>query len=80
MFDPCQKSTGISYTRTAALLILAFVLSPAVLAISRPFGQAALTVAITCSALCVVLAWLEWRNSSRLTIPSIETQYPQAKR
>ena len=73
MFDPSQKPTGTSYITTVALLALAFVFSPAVLVISRPFGYLALWLAIACSAVCVTLAWVNWRRSSQLSIPSIES-------
>ncbi len=34
-----EKPTGTNYTATAALLILAFFFIPAVLIVSRPFGD-----------------------------------------
>ncbi len=71
MFDSCQKPTGTAYSTTIALLAVAFVFSPAVLVVSRPFGYVALSLAVACSALCVTLAWFNWRKSSRLSIPSI---------
>ncbi len=74
MFDSCQKSTGTTYTTTVALLLVAFVFSPAVLVISHPFGSLSLSLAIAGSALCVALAWVHWRKSSQLSIPSIATQ------
>jgi hypothetical protein len=28
-------------------------------------------LAIACSVLCILLAWLNWKKSSRISIPSI---------
>ncbi|HTP85936.1 MAG TPA: hypothetical protein VMJ34_03275 [Bryobacteraceae bacterium] len=79
MFESQQKPTGTSYTTTAALLAVALVVSPAVLIISRPFGRIALGFAIACSVLCLVLAWVNWKTSSRLSVPSLETPRGKAK-
>lgn len=79
MFDSQQKSTGTGYTTTVALLAMAFVFVPAVLVISRPFSHFALLLAIACSAICVIWAWINWKKSSRLTIPSIEVGAGKAK-
>jgi hypothetical protein len=67
-----QASTGSGYTRTVAYLAVAFIFSPAVLFVSR--GFIAISLAIACSALCVALAWLNWRKFSRLSIASAESQ------
>ncbi|MEX2260680.1 MAG: hypothetical protein WD696_01950 [Bryobacteraceae bacterium] len=74
MFDSPQKSTGTQYTMTVALLILAFIFSPAVLIASRPVGYASISFAIACSSLCAALAWVNWKKYSELTIPSIATE------
>lgn len=79
MFDPHQKSTGTGYTTTAALLAVAFIFIPAVLVVSRPFGYLSLSLAIACSALCVTLAWVNWKKSSQLSIPSITVPDAKAK-
>jgi asparagine N-glycosylation enzyme membrane subunit Stt3 len=79
MFDASQKSTGTGYTTTVALLAVALIFSPAGLIFYRPFGYMSLTLAIACSALCLGLAWLTWRRSSRLTIPSIANRSEGAK-
>ena len=79
MFDPQQKSTGTGYTTTVALLAVAFIFSPAVLMISRPIGYVSLSLAIACSAICLALAWANWKKSSQLSIPSIETHEEKAK-
>ena len=79
MFDSDQKSTGTRYTTTVALLVMAFIFIPAVLVASRPIGYISLSLAIACSALCVVFAWANWKKSSQLTIPSIAIQGGKAK-
>ena len=79
MFDSQQKPTGTQYTMTIALLVVAFIFSPAVLYVSRPFGYASLALALACSALCIALAGLYWKKYSHLTIPSIEAPDPRAK-
>jgi len=79
-YDPQQKSTGTGYTFTVALLSVAFVFSPALLVISRPFGHAALALSIMCSVACVTLAWFTWKKSSQLSIPSIVFQEAKRKR
>lgn len=79
MFDAQQKATGTGYTTTATFLVVAFVFSPAVLVLSRPVGYVSVALAIVCSALCVALAWLNWRKSSQLSIPSIASQGANSK-
>jgi hypothetical protein len=79
MFDPCRKSTGITYTTTVAWFAVAFVFSPAVLAVSRPWGHWSLSLAIACSALCVTLAWVHGTKSPHLYIPSIAAQGEEAR-
>ena len=79
MFDSQQKSTGTQYTGTVALVAVAAIFSPAVLFLSRPVGYVSLSLAITCSALCAGLAWLNWSRYSQLTIPSLEAPVARAK-
>ena len=79
MFDSHQKSTGTDYTMTAALLIMAVVLIPAILFLSRPFGYGSVSVALVCSVMCVALAHLYWKKHSQVTIPSLATRYPRSK-
>lgn len=74
MFNHSQKSTGTSYTTTVALLAVAVFFSPAVLIASRPFGYFALSLAASCSAVCLLLAYVTWRRASQLSIPSIADQ------
>jgi small-conductance mechanosensitive channel len=79
MFDSCQKSTGTRYTTTVALLTVAFIFSPAILVVLSPVGYVSLSLAIACSVLCVTLAWINWKKSSQLSIPSIAIQGAKAK-
>jgi len=74
MLESYQKSTGTGYTTTVALLAVAFVFSPAVLFISRPFGYGAVALAIACSGVCAGWAWVNWKKSSQLSMPSIMTK------
>jgi flagellar biosynthesis protein FliP len=79
MFASGQKSTGTEYTTTVAFLVVAFIFSPAILIFFRPFGYVSVSLAIACSALCVALAWVNWKRSSQLTIPSITGEKAAAK-
>ena len=79
MFESHQKSTGTGYTMTVALLAVAFIFSPAILFISRPFGYGAVSLAIVCSAVCLVWARVNWKRSSQLSIPSISGAKEAAK-
>lgn len=72
MFEAQQKSSGT--TTTVAFLVVAFVFSPAILVVTRPLGYVTVSLAIACSAACVVLAWLNWKKSSRLDVPLIATK------
>lgn len=79
MLNEQKTYTGTSYTITAALLMLAFIFSPAVLYVSRPFGFISISLALLFSGLCVGLAWLTRRAHSELTIPSILSPKPPIK-
>ena len=79
MFETNQQNTGTQYTATVALLVAAFIFSPALLILSRPFGYVSVVVAVVGSALCIVLAWLQWTKHSQLTIPSVLTRNPKSK-
>ena len=68
------KSTGTSYTGTVALLVIAFILIPAILIISRPFGPLPLALAVLSSVICTVLARMSWTQFSQLSIPSVASQ------
>jgi len=65
MFEYGQKATGAGYTKTASLVAVAFVFCPALLLASRPVEYVSLSLAIACSALCLMLAWIDWKKSSR---------------
>jgi hypothetical protein len=73
VFDSHLKSTGHDYTVTVALLAVAFIFSPAVLLSSRPIGYWSFSFAAVCSASSVIWAWIHWKRSSRLSMPSIAT-------
>jgi hypothetical protein len=79
MFDSDQKSTGTGYTTRVALPIMAVIFCPAVLVASRPVGYVSLSLTIACSALRVTLAWVNWKKSTRLTIPSVAIQNRETK-
>ena len=74
MLESYQKSTGTGYTTTVALLAVAFVFSPAVLFMSRPFGYVGASLAIACSVFCAGWAWINWKKSSELSMPSIKSE------
>lgn len=65
MFESHEQSNGSRHTFTVALLVLAFVFSPALLILSRPVGLVSATLAAACSALCAVLAWFNWNRHSQ---------------
>ncbi len=71
MFNLLKKSTGTGYTATVGFLVVAFVVIPAIILVSRPASQLPLFRAVACSAMCVSLAWISWKKASRLFIPSI---------
>lgn len=79
MLETNQRSTGTQYTGTAALLIVAFIFSPAALILSRPLGYLSVLLAVASSALCIVLAWVNWKKHSQLTMPSLETSDLRSK-
>jgi len=70
LFDSHLKSTSRNYTVIVALLAIAFIFSPAVLLSSRPIGKWSFLFAVACSVSSVIWAWIHWRRSSRLSIPS----------
>ena len=79
MFSSCEKSTGTAYTPTVALLAMAFVFSPAMLIASHQFGHLSVSLAVACSATCLILAGVVWNKSSRLSIPSLAIQRTESK-
>ena len=71
MLDTQLRPTGRDYTSTIWLLALAFVFSPTVLIAAGPLGFLSISIAAACSTACAALAWIRWRRSSELSIPSI---------
>ena len=71
MFDTQQKSTGRDRTATVSLFALAFILSPALLVVSRPMDPLWNALAIVSGAAGAALAFIGWKRSSELLIPSI---------
>jgi hypothetical protein len=78
MFATQQKSTGTGYTTTVAFLVVAFIFIPAALMFYGHYGYVSVSLAIAGSALCVGLAWMNWKKSSQLSMPSIEIQNASA--
>jgi hypothetical protein len=78
-FNSSQKFTGTGYTGTVAFLVVAFVASPALLVLSRPFGYASVSLAVLTSAICVSAAYINWKRFSQLSMPSIVAQRVRMK-
>lgn len=70
MFDRSQKFTGREYTRTVALLLVAFIFNP-ILLVASEIGYLSFSLALACSTVCVFFAWVSWKRSSFLSIPTI---------
>jgi len=70
VFDAQMKFTGREYTTTFAWLAMAGIFIPAVTIVVSP-GRLGVTLAGIGIIACVALAWIIWKKSSRLTIPSI---------
>jgi apolipoprotein N-acyltransferase len=68
VFDPQMKFTGREYTLTIAWLAIAIIFIPAMTFAVHP-GYLALALAFIGSMTCVVLSWVSWKRTSRLTIP-----------
>jgi hypothetical protein len=64
MFDS-QKSDGAGHTAMAAFLAFALVFIPAICIFLRP-GYFGLSLAFAGSAICLVVAWVSTKRSSRL--------------
>jgi len=79
MFDTQQKSTGTGYTTTVAFLVVAFIFSPGALIFSGQYGYIPVSLAIACSAICIVMAWVTWRKLSQQSITSIAAGDARAK-
>lgn len=74
MFNSRQKPVHDRYTATVALLLMAFIASPALLFVSRPAGYLAVWGALALSILCTGIAWTQWKWNSTSAIPSIIEQ------
>ena len=79
MFETQQIATGTRYTMTVALIVVAFIMIPAVMILSSPFGYVAIWLSLSCSVLCVGLAWVVWKRHSQLTMPSIANRDSRSK-
>jgi hypothetical protein len=64
MFEIQEKSASAKYTTTVALLVFAFIFSPAILLVSRPVGFGSIALAAAGSIACVAYAWINWRKNS----------------
>jgi hypothetical protein len=78
MFDAYQKSTGREYTATIAWLAIAVIFIPAVVLAVHP-RYLSLIVAFIGSMGCVVMSWVSWTRSSKLTIPTLAVQREETK-
>lgn len=74
MIESNQKFADAQYSSTAALLIVALIFSPAVLILSRPLGQASVSLALAFSCICVTRAWFVWAKDSHRPRLSVVTQ------
>ena len=73
MFRCYEKSTGTRFPKIVALLVLAFVFTPAVLFVSRPIASPLVFLSILFSSICATAAWVNWRTYSRLSLAPIST-------
>jgi hypothetical protein len=76
MFDSSLHSGGSEHTVTVALLAVAFIFIPALVAVSQPLSY---SPAIGASALCVTVAWFHWKRSREVSTPAIATEREAAK-
>jgi len=79
LFDSSLRSAGGEHTATVALLAVAFIFIPALVAVSQPLSQGSVSVAIGGSALSVILAWVLSKRSQKVAIPAIATERGSAK-
>jgi hypothetical protein len=70
VFDAQMKFTGRQYTPTFAWLAMGAIFIPAVTIVVSP-GYLGLSLAGIGIIACIALAWVTWKKSSRLAIPSI---------
>lgn len=69
-----QKYPDTQQASAIGFLVLALVLSPALIVLSRPLGAASVSFAAVFSALGIVLAWFVWARDSRQPRMSVVTQ------
>jgi hypothetical protein len=79
VFDSFQQSAGREYTATVALLAVAFIFIPALVAISQPLIVFYIWAAIVGFTLCVALAVIRWKRSAKVSIPAVPTHSGAAK-
>jgi len=70
-----QSSTGTRYTATVALMLAGLVVSPLALYFSQPFGYVMALLATAFTLSCLMVAWFQWKQRSRLTIPSLPLRF-----
>jgi hypothetical protein len=70
VFDSHLKSTGREYTAVIAWLALALFFIPALFLVLQA-SYVSVSLAVSGSVLCVVMAVVRWRTSSLLSIPTI---------
>lgn len=78
MFDSRLKPTGSDYTAVVAWLAVAVVFIPA-LFLALQASWISVSLATAGSAVCTVMAIVQWKTCSGLGIPSIETQSQKPK-
>jgi hypothetical protein len=71
MSNAQEITTGRDYSISAALGAGGLVFVPAVLLVSGPVGLGFFATALVASLVFLACAWGNWRQRSRLTIPSI---------
>jgi hypothetical protein len=68
MFQASHEPAGDGNTLTAFLLAVACVFIPSALYFFRPLGALWIAIGAGAGALCLTVAWVNWRRSSRLRI------------
>ena len=76
MFDSSLRPAGSENTVIVALLAAAFIFIPALVAVSQPLSY---SPAIGASALCIVVAWFQWKRSRKVPTPAIAAKGQAAK-
>lgn len=76
MFDSSLHSAGREHTVTVALLAIALIFIPALVAVSQPLSY---SPALGASTLCVTVAWFHWKRSRKVSTPMIATEREASK-